>query len=599
MSFLALLVFTTNCRKETDYTNYLGNSNSTFAEKEMIVLGKQLENPYSIENMQEAYNNLKGNGQTESGGNLTPTHLYIRYLPADEDELQILLGDEDLELFDYPLDYEMEEGGISYHDPNLPDSAITWQYTAVEIGYSFANVEYEIIDSLVIPEFYDEESFTPVFLNQLEEEAFKITGNLKEGMFTSRSGKWTPSGTIRIHDDIIAISNPSNSLIPLKGVKVRARSWFKIKTVYTELDGSFQTDQFRWDVYYSIKWETTEYLIRNGELLQAYYNGPKQTGDWNLNITNGGHKSLRFGTIHRAAHRYYYEDIGGLKRPGTVIKLMYKYKHSLNSYPGIYVFNAKLWKGETGAAGVATTDVLFSTTIHETGHASHKKLIGGITMLNTDPIIRESWANAIEWYITKIEYNHLGITDYDVPYIINRDHQQFWGGAVGNEYTPIFKDLVDNYNQSIENTGFTPSCTKGNWDGIGCLVETAPSEETAHIKTNGNTASYFYYTPVGCCFCPLPNSGLISGVCQVYNGIPRELVPFISGNKMYYKQLGNPEYPYDEVTGYTMADIETNILPKVKTFRELMTEAGRNQPVSTPPNAFNILSTYYLNKLNL
>ena len=151
MSFLVLLVFATNCKKETNYGKYLAPSTSTFSEKEMIVLAKQLNNPYSVENMQEAYNNLKGNGQTESGGNLSPTHLYIRYLPANDNEYQILKDDQELELFDYPLDYEMEEGGLSYHDPNLPDTAITWQDTAVEIGYSFSEVEYEIIDSLIIP----------------------------------------------------------------------------------------------------------------------------------------------------------------------------------------------------------------------------------------------------------------------------------------------------------------------------------------------------------------------------------------------------------------------------------------------------------------
>lgn len=103
-------------------------------------------------------------------------------------------------------------------------------------------------------------------------EAFKITGNLEDGMFFSHNaeGKWTPSGKIQIHDNIV------ENLIPLGGVKVRARSWFKIKTVFTNGNGEYQTDQFRWDVYYSIKWETPDYDIRNGRFWQAYYNGPKK-----------------------------------------------------------------------------------------------------------------------------------------------------------------------------------------------------------------------------------------------------------------------------------------------------------------------------------
>ena len=609
MSFLALLVFTPNCKKETDYTNRLANSSGAFFEKEMIVLGKQLNNPYSVENMQEAYNNLKGNGQTESGSNLNPTHLYIRYLPADDAEYQILKDDQDLELFDYPLDYEMEEGGLSYHDPNLPDSVITWQYTAITINHPIVNVEYEILDSLVIPEFYDEESFTSEFLAQLEREAFRITGNLKDGMFFNHNaeGTWTPQGTIQVYDNIVG------NLIPLEGVKVRARSWFKIKTDFTDESGFFQTDQFRNDVNYSIKWETPDYDIRNGRFWKAYYNGPKKTGDWDLDIVNGASKSLRFGTIHRAAHRYHYGDIDGLKRTGKITNLKFKYLDHLNGpaffglhqggYSAINNGSIKIWKGVTSEASI---DRIFSTTIHEIAHTSHKKLIG--SWIGTDDLIIESWASAVDWHLTKLEYESLGYSNYDIPngtYDKN-NHKQTWDG--GTDYSPIFIDLVDDFNQALQakikvynskgEIHFTPPptlyCKLGTMDGTGnCYVETAPQGETSHVATysSGLYASYFYYTPVGCCSCPLSNSFYQNALnyCQVYGSIPLDVVPFVTDTKMYVRPSGTDIYPYDEFTGLTLSYIESYMLGNVTDIDDLRLEVIAHRPSNTHPNVITNL----------
>jgi hypothetical protein len=56
-----------------------------------IVLGKQLENPYDLEVMQKAYDNLVGqnpNGRVV-GEKLVETHLYIKFLPDNEKEYQV------------------------------------------------------------------------------------------------------------------------------------------------------------------------------------------------------------------------------------------------------------------------------------------------------------------------------------------------------------------------------------------------------------------------------------------------------------------------------------------------------------------------------
>ena len=95
-----------------------------------IVLGEKLNNPYSLSNMQAAYESLV---RTKSGEGieveeLEANWLYVRVLPKDSTDVSFLI-DSGLELFDYPLDYEIEVYGNSYHDPSIPEDEITWQYT--------------------------------------------------------------------------------------------------------------------------------------------------------------------------------------------------------------------------------------------------------------------------------------------------------------------------------------------------------------------------------------------------------------------------------------------------------------------------------------
>ena len=578
MSFMALLVFTPNCKKETDFTKYTDSSASQFAEKDIIVLGEQLENPYSVENMQIAYNQLKN---TEDGDSLEATHLYIRYLAQNENEHNELLTDENLELFDYPLDYEMEEGGISHHDSNLPDSAITWQYTVVEVGYVFKEIQHETISELFIPELIEEESgaFNESFVRDLVYKSLELTNNLKSET-TSQHGAeavhWYPSGVIQVHDDVAGI-------IPLEGAKVRARSWFIIRKDYTNEDGHFQTGKTLTDVTYSIKWENRYYDIRDGALPQAYFRGPKNRDPWNLDIVSG--KSLRFATIHRAAYRYNYKNIGGLKRPNiwTRLKIVYKdgegtgvnwgthWQRFVLAPAGIQLFpNIKLWgKRDHPTLGIIyrNTNDLYSTTIHELAHTSHIDLLkfGTIQYIATSGIMRESWPNAVEWHITKIEYNELGFSNYDDPNLNTLgDHMQHkkypQTDPKNNKYTPLFIDLVDDYNQSLERYSSTLSQTNcpygGTWDGAGCLIETAPPGETASIIGDD-----FYYTPVGCCSCPTSGANLTGTGCLVTH-IHNKAIPFVVDfTKMYYNPIGDSEYPNDEIAGYSMPYLENYIVP--------------------------------------
>lgn len=103
-----------------------------------------------------------------------------------------LLEADSLFLFSYPLDYEIEEAGDYYtEDDSKTDQRY---YTSVPVDYKFPDVEYEILAELYLPESVAEDdsglkSTTDTeFLDELEDEALRITGNYTEPEDTTKQG---------------------------------------------------------------------------------------------------------------------------------------------------------------------------------------------------------------------------------------------------------------------------------------------------------------------------------------------------------------------------------------------------------------------------
>lgn len=79
---LIVMTITVSCERNEDIQPQY--SNSTGYQEGMIKLGKKLENPYSVSNMQQAWDNLqKSNTNGRGGGNgmkVKTTHLYIKFI---------------------------------------------------------------------------------------------------------------------------------------------------------------------------------------------------------------------------------------------------------------------------------------------------------------------------------------------------------------------------------------------------------------------------------------------------------------------------------------------------------------------------------------
>lgn len=174
------------------------------------------------------------------------------------------------------------------------------------------------------------------YADKLVKESFRLTGNEYATSSTARES-WRPAGTIKVWDDVIGstttseyviggreqypceeeeedgpepmrgdssgtcstpiyeevTSTVSGSFIGLNGVKVKARRWFTTHTDITDENGDYECDgTFENDANYSIDWEKYQFSIQDSWMDGARYNGPKITGDWNLNLKDDDNCAL-------------------------------------------------------------------------------------------------------------------------------------------------------------------------------------------------------------------------------------------------------------------------------------------------------------------
>ena len=283
LALLTTLLF--SCQKDefldTDTTEETIASDIQLKHKQiqhpdkLIGLGRKLENPYTVTVMKRAYENLKTNVKSSEFSTLSneltisTTDYYVRFLPKDEEEKAILQDKDELTLFDMPLDYELEEGVAgAYHDPSIPEGQITWQYTVVPVDYEFKNIEYEILAELFLQD--DEDDIESISTNsssslslrstirsqlsaslwaKMENEALRITGNeqdiieeeVSSSPYVTLGRKWYPSGRIQYEDNTTATPR----IIPLQGVKIIVKRWFKWKNAFTNANGDFRVGKFR------------------------------------------------------------------------------------------------------------------------------------------------------------------------------------------------------------------------------------------------------------------------------------------------------------------------------------------------------------------
>lgn len=504
---LFLATFVSSCNDNEP--NLTENTTSTDNKAVAIELGEKLENPYSVVNMKKALANLRKSRpeakMATDDFEVTTTHLYVKFTPKNEAELDALKADSTLVLYDYPLDYKIEVNGDYYRDPTIPADQPTPKYAAIKVnkvlpkGYAktssnvkvMENVEQTILEELYIPdEDFDTDTnnsgvaakkingktVSVALVDALVDEALRITNNLdntspqNKNAKIARQSKWRPAGRIRVWDDAL------NDYIGVEGAQVRARRWFTTHSGWVDSNGFYSCDgEFRRDANYSIDWDRNgTFHIQDGWLNGATYNGPKQEGNWDLKLRDD--KQAYYATIFSGAYFFYYKNILGLSRPPEGLRIKARLEKDESSH-------VKIREGFFGAAISLMawgnkSQTVFSTTIHELAHAQHRSIDTGsysnvVFDAYTSPCaspgegcdnpgptgknnrrLMETWAQTVEIVLTLERYRN----------VLNRPDFVFSGenlqikpiafSGSNNYYTSAGFDMIDDLNQRTH-PGFT------------------------------------------------------------------------------------------------------------------------------------------------
>lgn len=446
-----------------------------------MVLGEKVQNPYSLKSLRKTSEKARSaSGGNVQATNIVATHHYVRFLPKDNHEYTLLL--KNVRFFPFPLDRQIVEGGSFYRDPDPANEGkqFSWQYAVVPVQQALPNVQYEILDELFMPE--NPETEQEVIYNN----AGQVLG--KVGV----KGPLGPEGPTVLRVVVRVWDTKLKQYIPLQGLAVNVINTalgqslaygITDATGTAVISGYFKVTK---DMYYNIFWcdgMDSKWFLTDGNDNQLFYNVKALAGVTNIDIKSSSTNVVveqQLGTIHRAAYRTYYKRNSNLLPPANEDAIQIAYKDEEHAYAGGFFHgywpeqpfvkvNIEIFGRVSGEHLVGTLPI-FSTTVHELGHLNHAISSGkaGSQVFNeTESIVTESWASAVEKLLTDLEYATYGYSFYSTESLLYRDPNappgppnirnfviansynfQIWPlGLSTLKYSPVFIDLMDNENQ--------------------------------------------------------------------------------------------------------------------------------------------------------
>ncbi len=361
---------------------------------DMMVLGRQLEDPYSLKNVTKALANL----YPSKAEDLRPTDMYVRFLPADEDQFALLesLG---VNMLDHPLDYQILREGDYYHDPKVPEGAITWQYAVLPHDFELPQgIVYEILDDCYIPENAATKA-SDVDWDAVEREAFRLSGNA-DMLLPVTKAKTNPSGRITIEDPLFNGGQPFG----VAGVRVVCNVFVKFASTFTTRDGYYTIPKtFSSSPRYRLMFQNQKgfeigfNLLLVPASLSTLGKGPAAGIDAHISEASDRKLFCR-SVVNNAAWEYYErcaEDDLKIATPPPLVRIWIFQKIAdssspmlrhgtlldmtlLNKFLGDYTPLLALFLPDItiGAENKYTYSSLYAETVHELSHASHFSQVG-------------------------------------------------------------------------------------------------------------------------------------------------------------------------------------------------------------------------------
>lgn len=364
----------------------------------MIVLGEKLNNPYTVQNVREAYNNLY---PTRASSDIQPTNLYVRFLPESDKDFEVLKAS-GVRMLDHPMDYRIIEDGDYYHDPTLPEENITWHYAVVDKEFHFPDgIYYEVLDECFLSENQAEatRSALNVDWEALEEESYRLTGNAELYHRGGTKGGTQPSGRITISDPDYLGGKP----VGLSGVQIMTNVFVKFSTTYTDRDGYYTIPKsYSGNPYYRVVFQNSKgFAIGfNWILVPASVSTLGKNGPEGISCTitrESDYELFTRGITNNAAYDYFErcQSEWGIAAPPSNLRFwMFKGLSAssavmmqqgtvysagfIGQIIGQWAFLAQLFSPDItiGTKDYGSAYRIYSSVVHEMAHASHYVAVG-------------------------------------------------------------------------------------------------------------------------------------------------------------------------------------------------------------------------------
>lgn len=391
MAALWLLVA---CTHDIPGINGAGSGGYEGLSHEMIVLGEKLDDPYTVGNMTKALESLYPTKAVI--GTVKTTDYYVRFLPKSEHQCE-MLEEMGVVLVDHPVDYRIVRDGDYYHDPELPDDSITWQYAVVPQGFEFPEfVQYEILDECFIAEHDQTTKASGIDWDAVERESYRLTGNAAMLPPGTKGGypPTYPKGNISIADDEAGMATEG-----VAGVRVSCNSFVKFAHSFTDENGDYKMNlSFTSDVRYRLVFKNKKGFAIGFNLLLV----PASTSTLGKGSpdgvsvvidSNSDRKLFTRAVVNNAGYEYYTkcsEDGYRMKAPPSNLRI-WLFQNLTKSCPLMmqqgalidgsfvqdylkeYIILLKLFLPDVaiGLKDCGSFSDVYGEAIHEFAHASH------------------------------------------------------------------------------------------------------------------------------------------------------------------------------------------------------------------------------------
>lgn len=409
-SVLSAVIGMASCSKDPFSMENSDQSDAETVGHDMIELGIKLENPYAVRNITKALENVSPTKAERT--DITPTDMYVRFLPDSEEEYNRLV-ECGFNLMEMPLDYQIIKDGDYYHDPAVDEDKITWQYAVIPHDTPLPEgILCEILDDCYIPA-NDSTKSGDIDWDEVEREAYRITGNGDMILPETKASATAPKGRITIVDDKYADGREFG----LAGVKIVCNSFVKIATAYTDRDGYYEmSKKYSTRLHYRILFKNSlDFAIGFNKIIipasmSTLGKGPSEGIDYTI-TDKSDRKMFCRSVVNNTVYDYISrcnEDDLDIPRPPQKLRIWIFQEMDASSAPmlrhgallgdGIFrkflgdyspVLGLFMPDITIGAKGAEDYSTIYSRTCHELAHASHFVKAG-----------KDYWNRYIEYVIT-------------------------------------------------------------------------------------------------------------------------------------------------------------------------------------------------------